>query len=136
MCNSTQPSNTRNRLVLENCELSYCVEDLLPISEELSIPICLDFHHDSIYPSTHDISYYFDRVFNIWNSRNIKPKVHVSNSIPGITDTDNKTIRRKHSDYILFLHKPLLSISISIDVMLECKMKEQALLKIRSNISK
>ncbi len=124
------PENVRNRLVLENCEMSYSVEDLLPISEKLNIPIVIDLHHDSIYPSSKPIEFYFDRVFKVWFDRGIKPKVHVSNSVPGITEKDTKTARRKHSDYISHIHESLLTIKFPIDVMLECKMKEQALLKL------
>ena len=125
------PENTRNRLVLENCEMSFCIEDLLPISEELGVPLVIDTHHNAIYPSSEPIEFYFDRVFKVWFDRGIKPKVHVSNSVPGILETDNKTMRRKHSDYIQFLHKPLYLIKFPIDIMLECKMKERALLKFR-----
>jgi UV damage endonuclease UvdE len=130
------PEKTRNRLVLENCEMSYCLEDLLPISEELSIPIVIDTHHNAIYPSSQPIEFYYERVFKVWFDRGIKPKVHVSNSVPGILETDNKTMRRKHSDYIQFLHKPLYLIKFPIDIMLECKMKEKALLKLRTDASK
>ena len=128
------PKNTRERLVLENCEMSYTVEDLLPVSEKLSVPIVIDYHHDSIYGSTGNIQYYYERVFNVWISRGIKPKVHVSNSVPGVNIDDSKTARRKHSDYIQFLHPELLLITFPIDVMLECKMKEAALLKFRHDI--
>ena len=124
------PENARNRLVLENCEMSYCVEDLLDISERVGIPIVLDFHHDDIYESSKPIEEYFERVFAVWNKRGIKPEVHVSNSVPGVSRNDSKTARRKHSDYIQYLHKSLLKITIPIDIMLECKMKEQALLKL------
>lgn len=123
------PENTRNRIVLENCEVSYCLEDLLPVSEKLSIPIVIDLHHDDIYPSSKPVEFYFDRVFKVWNNRCIKPKVHVSNSVPGILETDNKTARRKHSDYIEFLHESLLKITFPIDIMFEAKMKEQAILR-------
>jgi UV DNA damage endonuclease len=125
------PEICRNRLVLENCEMSYCVEDLLDISEKLSVPIVLDFHHDAIYNSSNPIEFYFDRVFKVWFDRGIKPKVHVSNSVPGVKETDNKTARRKHSDYIQFLHKSLMTITFPIDVMLECKMKEQAIFQLK-----
>lgn len=125
------PENVRNRLVLENCEMAYCVEDLLDISERIGIPIVLDFHHDDIHPSSNPIQTYFDRVFSVWHKRGIKPKVHVSNSVPGITENDSKTARRKHSDYIQFLHNSLLTITFPIDVMLECKMKEQAILRLK-----
>lgn len=125
------PQNTRDRLVLENCEMSYTIEDLLPISESIHVPLVIDYHHDSINPSSQNIEYYHDRVFDVWKKRNIKPKVHVSNSIPGISDENSRAERRKHSDYISFIHEPLLSISFPIDVMLECKMKEEALLLFR-----
>lgn len=124
------PENVRNRLVLENCEMSYCLEDLLPISERTQVPIVIDFHHDAIYPSSHSVEFYYERVFKVWSDRGIKPKVHLSNSVPGIKETDSKTARRKHSDYIQFFHESLLSIKFPIDVMLECKMKEQAILKL------
>jgi UV DNA damage endonuclease len=125
------PENVRNRLVLENCEISYCVDDLLDISERLEIPIVIDYHHDDIYPSSKPIQEYFNRVFKVWHNRGIKPKVHVSNSVPGIKETDSKTARRKHSDYIQYLHRSLLTIKFPIDVMLECKMKEQAILRLK-----
>lgn len=128
------PEKTRKRLVLENCEMSYTVEELLPISQQLEVPIVIDYHHDSINPSSQPIEYYHDKVFHIWNVRNIKPKVHVSNSIPGIKESDSKTLRRKHSDYIQFLHDGLLKITFPIDVMLECKTKEEALLLLRDGI--
>lgn len=127
------PENARKRLVLENCEMAYCVQDLIEISETLQIPLVLDFHHDDIHPSNNPIHDYFERVFKVWFNRGIKPKVHVSNSIPGITSSDSKTARRKHSDYIQYLHKSLLTIQFPIDVMLECKMKEQAIFKLLTN---
>jgi UV DNA damage endonuclease len=129
------PENVKNRLVLENCEMAYCVEDLLETSERLQVPIVLDFHHDDIYPSSKPIQEYFDRVFTIWNTRGIKPKVHVSNSVPGVKKTDSKTARRKHSDYIQTIHESLLTIQFPIDVMLECKMKEQAIFALRNPVS-
>jgi UV DNA damage endonuclease len=128
------PKATRDRLVLENCEMSFCVEDLLPISELLQIPIILDFHHDDIHPSSNKIESFFQRVFQVWFNRGIKPKVHVSNSIDGCGES--KTARRKHSDFITFLHEPLLKITFPIDVMLECKMKEQALFGLRDQTKK
>jgi UV DNA damage endonuclease len=105
----------------------------LPISEELSIPIVIDTHHNSIYSSSQPVEFYFNRVFKVWFDRGIKPKVHVSNSMSGVKETDNKSMRRKHSNYIHFIHKPLYLIKFPIDIMLECKMKEKALLRLRNN---
>jgi UV DNA damage endonuclease len=126
--------NAQQRLVLENCEMAYTIEDLLPLSQNLNIPIVIDFHHDEINPSSHCVSNYFEPVFQIWKNRNIKPKVHVSNSVPGVKPTDSKTSRRKHSDYITFFHQPLLSIKFDIDVMLECKQKEQSIIRLNRTV--
>lgn len=121
------PKNILKRLVFENDEMNYNVEDLLPISEEFKVPIVMDFHHDSINPSSKPITTYFDRVFGIWNARGIKPKIHVSNSCPGVSKSSNIIDRRKHSDHIQFLHKSIQKIKIPLDVMLECKLKEQSI---------
>ena len=128
------PVSVKNRLVLENCEMCYCVEDLLPISKKLLIPIVVDFHHDEIYRSSEDIEFYLNEIFEIWDKRGIKPKVHISNSVPGINELDNKTKRRKHSDLIYRLHTGLLSIKRPVDVMVEAKGKELALFSTRKLI--
>lgn len=129
------PERIRNRLVLENDESAYTIEELLPLSEELLIPIIIDFHHSEINPSTESDDFYFERVFNIWKIKNILPKVHVSNSEIGISDNENITKRRKHSPIVRFFHKPLLKITIPIHVMLECKLKEQSIFTIRNNMN-
>lgn len=126
--------STRNRLVIENCEMAYTVEDLLPISEKLKIPLVIDFHHDDINPSTKHVTEYFERVFKVWDERGIKPKVHVSNSVPDLPPNASKTMRRKHSDLIYKLPDSLeylIGIYQSFDVMLEAKLKEQAIIALR-----
>lgn len=126
------PENIRKRLVLENCEMSYSIEDLLPISERLLIPIVIDMHHDDINPSSKNVYSYFKRVFRIWKLRGIKPKMHISNSVPGITLSDSITARRKHSDFIYHIHEEVYMLNFDIDIMLECKMKEQGIFRLRA----
>lgn len=125
------PDNIRNRIVLENCEMSYNIDDLLPISEKLNVPITLDYHHDAIFNSSQPAHFYHERVFNVWLQKNIKPKVHISNSVDGVLDTDTKTKRRKHSDLINHFYDSMLKIDIDIDVMIEAKLKEQAIFHLR-----
>ena len=38
--------SVKARLVLENDEICYNVDDLMPICQELNIPIIFDYHHD------------------------------------------------------------------------------------------
>jgi UV DNA damage repair endonuclease len=65
-------------------------------------------------------------VLDTWIKRNIKPKFHVSEQGSGRIG--------HHSDFIKVLPKELLEIpdkyKISIDIMIEAKMKEQAILKL------
>lgn len=123
------PSQIRERIVLENCEMAFNVTDLLPISKATMVPIVVDYHHHDINPSNFDIN----EVFAIWDLRNIKPKIHISNSRPGITSEDNKTKRRAHSEYIRYLPKELLDIHRPLDIMLEVKAKELALQDLLNN---
>jgi UV DNA damage endonuclease len=128
--------SSRDRLVLENCEMAYSIQDLLPISERLGIPIVIDYHHHNINPGTIDSQERMleitQLVLSVWKSRNITPLFHLSESRPGVTVDDSITARRAHSDYIQELPNVLLQTlfytKINLDV--EAKMKEQAVLRI------
>lgn len=126
--------SSRKRLVLENCELVYSIEDLLPVCEELSIPLVIDYHHHNINPGTIDIDELTKRVLNIWMKRNITPLFHISESKPDIKVTDSITARRAHSDYIREIPNSLINAleqnNVSIHIDVEAKMKEQAVLRI------
>ena len=65
-------------------------------------------------------------VLETWWRRNIKPKFHVSEQGSGRTG--------HHSDYIEVIPEYLLEIpekyGIDIDIMIEAKMKEQAIFKL------
>ena len=70
--------------------------------------------------------YYITLVLETWKNRLIKPKFHVSEQGEGRTG--------HHSDYIETIPKFLLEIpekyGIAIDIMIEAKMKEQAIFKL------
>jgi UV DNA damage endonuclease len=128
--------SSRDRLVLENCEMAYSIQDLLPISERLGIPIVIDYHHHNINPGSIDSEEMLleitQLVLSVWNSRNITPLFHLSESRPGITVNDSITARRAHSDYIQDLPNVLLQTLFytKINLDIEAKMKEQAVLRI------
>lgn len=120
----------KNRLVLENDDVSWSVHDLLPICEELNIPLVLDFHHHNIiYDSsqvregTLDIMGLFDRIKATWTRKNITQKMHYSEPVPSaITNRQ----RRKHSDRVLTLPP----CDPTMDLMIEAKDKEQAVFEL------
>lgn len=118
---------TQRRIALENCELSYKVEDLLEICEELSIPLILDYHHYNLNNNL-KLKELMPRILQTWYKRNIRPKFHLSESCEN-ADKNNITSLRKHSDIIFNL--PEDNLPDNIDLMLEAKLKEQSVFYLR-----
>jgi UV damage endonuclease UvdE len=128
--------SSKDRLVLENCEMAYSIEDLLPISQELHIPIVIDYHHHNINPgtikTTPELIDITNNVLKIWHNRNITPLFHLSESRRGVTVHDSITTRRAHSDYIEVLPDALLHTLTTnkINLDIEAKMKEKAVIRL------
>ncbi|KAI0752598.1 UV-endonuclease UvdE-domain-containing protein [Daedaleopsis nitida] len=110
----------RARLVLENDEMCYNPDDLLPICEELDIPMVFDYHHNWIYPSEKPLPELIERINAIWHRKGIKPKQHLSEPCPGAESVMEK---RKHADRCKSLPEHLPD---DMDLMIEAKDKEQA----------
>ncbi|KAG2342802.1 UV-endonuclease UvdE [Suillus weaverae] len=117
------PKDVRDRLVLENDELCYNAADLLPICEELDIPLVFDYHHDVLNPSP-DLtpSEIIARTNVIFARRGIKPKQHLSEPRKGAVTVME---RRAHADRCQSLPEALPD---DMDLMIEAKDKEQAVL--------
>ena len=126
------PENVKKRLVLENCEKSFSIKDCLEVSNRINIPIVFDTHHFECYKLLHpdedfeDASVYIPLILETWKKRGIKPKFHVSEQGSGRCG--------HHSDYIEEIPEYLLEIpekyGINIDIMIEAKCKELAILKL------
>lgn len=125
----TLSDSIKRRLVLENDDVVWSVHDLLPICEELNIPLVLDYHHHNIVfdaaagmrEGTLDISQpeISARIAATWTRKNIKQKMHYSEPCAGaVTPRD----RRKHSPRVATLPP----CPPDVDLMIEAKDKEQA----------
>lgn len=124
------PQGVKDRLVLENDDVSWSVHDLLPICEELNIPLVLDYHHhniifdaDKVREGTKDIIALYDRINATWTGKGITQKMHYSEPTPSaITGRQ----RRKHSPRVATLPpcRP------DMDLMIEAKDKEQAVFEL------
>lgn len=129
---ATLSDSIKRRLVLENDDVSWSVHDLLPICEELNIPMVLDYHHhnivfdeDKVREGTYDISQpeIMDRITRTWTRKGIKQKMHYSEPCYGaITGRD----RRKHSPRVATLPP----CPPDMDLMIEAKDKEQAVFEL------
>ncbi|KAI4128605.1 MAG: hypothetical protein LQ338_002639 [Usnochroma carphineum] len=124
------PQHVKDRLVLENDDVSWSVHDLLPVCEELNIPLVLDYHHhniifdkDQIREGTKDIVELYPRILATWQRKNITPKMHYSEPTPeAITGRQ----RRKHSPRVATLPP----VPEGVDLMIEAKDKEQAVFEL------
>ncbi|KAL4963588.1 UV-endonuclease UVE-1, partial [Aspergillus stella-maris] len=126
----TLSQDIKNRLVLENDDVSWSVHDLLPVCEELNIPLVLDYHHHNIIfdasqvrEGTMDIIGLYDRIKTTWTRKNVTQKMHYSE--PTSAAITNRQ-RRKHSGRV----KTLPPCDPTMDLMIEAKDKEQAVLEL------
>lgn len=120
--------NIKRRLVIENCEKCYNIEDLLYISNIVNAPVVFDTHHFSCYnilkkKLEKEAKYYMPYVLETWKRKNIKPKFHISEQRPDCRIG-------AHSDYVEIIPNYLLEIpekyGMDIDIVIEAKQKEQS----------
>lgn len=123
----------KNRLVLENDDVSWSVHDLLPICKELNIPFVLDYHHHNIIfdsakirEGTKDIMSLYDEIRATWTRKGITQKMHYSEPTPAAITPKQ---RRKHSPRVATL-PPCAN---DMDLMIEAKDKEQAVFELMRN---
>ena len=126
------PNNVKQRLVLENCEKCFSIEDCLEISNIVNVPVVFDTHHFECYKLLHkdiifkEAEHYIPLILETWKRRGIKPKFHISEQGSGRIG--------HHSDFIEEIPKYLLEIpdkySVNIDIMVEAKKKEQSIFKL------
>ncbi len=115
-------------IALENDEFQYSVMDLLPLCEELSIPLCIDFfHHQVMYSQQFNIfePELLRRVLATWKLRGIKPKCHWSKQRPGARPGT-------HDDCVDDIPATILNWCKreQVDIMLEVKHKDECALRI------
>lgn len=119
-------------IILENDDKTFTTEDVLYICETLKIPMVLDYHHYKCNHINENIEDYLPRIIKTWKNERLNPKMHFSSP-------KNKREFRSHNlyinsnDFIEFLEilKPL---NQDIDIMLECKAKDEALFRLTREI--
>ena len=124
------PQRVKDRLVIENCERHYSIEDCLYISSKTGIPVVYDTHHkecyDKLHPQEKCSEDFLSRVMKTWGNRT--PIVHVSNQKEG-------TKIGAHSDYITVFPQHLLNFikdnKTVIHLEVEAKAKEKAIFALR-----
>jgi UV DNA damage endonuclease len=126
------PENVKSRLTLENDEKCYNVKQLLVISEHTGIPIVFDSHHYTFGMDDLDFTDAFHQTIATWDK--IKPIQHLSNTEIGMENAAYNQ-KRAHSEMIRYIPDLQLEYMRNdlVDVDIEAKLKNIALLKIRKD---
>lgn len=119
--------NCKKRIAIENDDKPDCysVDDLLPVVKELGIALTYDLHHYKFCNDKLSAKEAFLAAIETWGD--VTPIIHWSES-----PKDLSKRRSAHSDYVT--HLDLWGNEHKVDVMIEAKFKELALLKYRDEI--
>ena len=133
--------SAQKRLVLENCEKCFSVQDCIDISYGVYdkygfyVPVVVDSHHvscyDQLHPDepNHNMSELIPVCIQTWVDRGIRMKVHISEQGTGRVG--------HHSDFVEVIPAYFLDIwyifGERFDIMIEAKAKEQAVLHLMNN---
>ena len=132
-CNNFKRLNerTRKRITLENDdkESMYTIVDLLWAHERVGVPLVFDYHHHTCHSNNVPHSTALGLAISTW-PKDIKPVVHYSSSRRIHEEASCKV--QAHADYI---YEYIETFGYDIDIMLECKAKELALLDYRKKHS-
>lgn len=119
--------NVKNRLVIENDDKIYNIEEVLDIGVKLGIPVIFDNLHNFINPPSQEMSekYWIEQCRATWKNEDGNQKIHYSQQ------AEKKKIG-SHSDFISvneFMNFYEMINRNDIDIMLEVKDKNLSCIK-------
>lgn len=121
----------RGRVVLENDDRTFTLLDVLGIAEEFGLGVAFDWHHHLCHSealSDERLKEALGRAFSLWRDR--PPKVHLSSP-------KSERQPRAHAEYVDVEYvRPFFALAAetgigALDVMVEAKMKDLALFRLR-----
>lgn len=120
------PLPIRERIVIENDDRTFTVQDVLALCQRVGAPMVLDIHHHRCCNQKEDLTRLLPGIFATWGG--LTPKIHVS------SPKDEKNARA-HADYIELddFHRFLdiaATLDRDFDVMVEAKQKDAALFRL------
>ena len=121
-------SRITGRLVIENDERCYTVDDVLGASKAIGVPVVFDVFHHIWNPALEalPVRLIIGLVAKTWRKRDGRVKIHYSNQWPGgPAGAHSKSINvGKFLRFYDTIH------DLDLDIMLEVKDKEQSVLKL------
>ncbi len=146
------PEVVRRRLVLENDDTRFSAADIIAIHERTGVPLIFDYqHHWCNNPEGLEWRAALEACVRSWPA-DTRPKIHFSSP-----RTEMRTVKRKipgtrrseeaqlppiwtgHADYLNpfeFINFMRVADNLRFDVMLEAKVKDLALLRIRRDLAR
>ncbi|HEU0013125.1 MAG TPA: UV DNA damage repair endonuclease UvsE [Longimicrobium sp.] len=135
----------RRRLVIENDETLYTVQDCLRVHEAVGVPVIFDHQHHLLNPGTLALGDAARAALRTWPA-GVQPKVHFSSPrldsrmvMRGRKEVPAPPLLSQHADYVHPWEFAAFLRTVGpapFDVMLEAKMKDAALLKLRGDLDR
>jgi UV DNA damage endonuclease len=127
-CVQSLPSSIRSRLTVENDDKTFTPADLLPLCQELKIPLVYDVHHHRCLSDGLTVEEATSRALATWNR---EPLFHLSSPLEGW----NGPHPERHHDYIDHADFPTCWRDIPMTVEVEAKAKELAVLRLHRELN-
>ena len=117
--------NIKSRLVIENDDKNFMLNDCLYLSEKIHIPILFDYFHHLINNDNESIDYCFKSVLKTWDKKDGIPMIdYSSQNIGKKIGSHAESLDIKDFKNFIELSKPY-----NFDIMLEIKDKEKSAIK-------
>ena len=115
----------KDLIIIENDDKIYNILDCIEISKKTSVKICIDYHHFKCNNCGENIKDYLKNIFSGYKEL---PKMHFSSP-------KSKKEFRAHSEYVdvkefVDFLSILKEINMDLDIMIEAKMKDDALFRL------
>lgn len=115
----------KDLIIIENDDKIYNILDCIEISKKTSVKICVDYHHFKCNNCGENIKDYLKNIFSGYKEL---PKMHFSSP-------KSKKEFRAHSEYVdvkefVDFLSILKEINMDLDIMIEAKMKDDALFRL------
>lgn len=124
------PESVRSRLTLENDDISYTPEDLLPLCHKQRIPLIYDVHHHRCNPDGTSVEDATELAAATWKTVGREQYCHISSPRAGWGNGTS----RPHADFIDPADVPECWLGREMTVDVEAKAKEVAVVRLMKDM--
>ena len=127
------PERVQSRLTLENDDVSYTVNDLLPVCQDLAVPLVYDVHHHRCNKDSLTVQEATNASIQTWEAAGRgEAYFHLSSPKNGWQGNDPKP----HAEMIAMSDFPEEWIGLDVTIDIEAKAKELAVIAVMNNLER